>query len=589
MKKHYIQLGPGVRMDIDVLVRTRLLVQANSGGGKSYTIRRILEQSHGYIQQIVLDVEGEFHTLRDKFDYIYASAGRGGDCFVTVHAAELMARRFLELKISAIVDIYEMKARDRVLFVKNFLDALVNAPKELWHPVLIVVDEAHVFCPEKGEAVSASAVIDLMTRGRKRGFCGMLATQRLSKLHKDAAAEANNKLIGRSSLDVDMKRAGDELGFRTRAELLSLRALKAGEFYAFGPAVSDNVERVRIGPVETHHPEPGKAETHVAAPRETVQKILAQISDLPAEAAEEARTVSELQRRVRELESQVKRGTFHVEAGMDEIAVSVDGKQKTFYSPERVEKVAADAREKARTAFAQETERQNAHTLRTVAELDGIFAKASAKMAELRQSLAPGEAPLKVSVPERQVSTNVVAVPRPRPEPAARPKATSNGHLPGPEQRILDGIAWVMTAGLAQPHNEIVAFAAGYRPTSSSYTNPRGSLKSKGLIDYPAANKVALTTEGAAQAHHPDSPVSAEELQKRVLDKLPGPESKILRALIAAYPNEMSNEDCAAESGYSANSSSYTNPRGSLRSLGLIDYPRPGEVKACAFLFLKQP
>jgi hypothetical protein len=42
-----------------------------------------------------------------------------------------------------------------------------------------------------------------MSQGRKRGFAGIIATQRLSKLHKDAAAEANNVIIGRTWLDAD--------------------------------------------------------------------------------------------------------------------------------------------------------------------------------------------------------------------------------------------------------------------------------------------------------------------------------------------------------------------------------------------------
>src|SRR5689334_16314253 len=34
-----------------VSLDTRLLIQANSGGGKSWLIRRLLEQSHGKVQQ----------------------------------------------------------------------------------------------------------------------------------------------------------------------------------------------------------------------------------------------------------------------------------------------------------------------------------------------------------------------------------------------------------------------------------------------------------------------------------------------------------------------------------------------------------
>jgi DNA helicase HerA-like ATPase len=56
-------------VDLDRLLDTRLLVQANSGAGKSWGLRRILEQTHGAVQQFVIDPEGEFPTLREKFDY----------------------------------------------------------------------------------------------------------------------------------------------------------------------------------------------------------------------------------------------------------------------------------------------------------------------------------------------------------------------------------------------------------------------------------------------------------------------------------------------------------------------------------------
>ncbi|KKL76705.1 hypothetical protein LCGC14_2042260, partial [marine sediment metagenome] len=36
-----------VKIDLVKLISTRLLIQANSGGGKSWLIRRLLEQSHG--------------------------------------------------------------------------------------------------------------------------------------------------------------------------------------------------------------------------------------------------------------------------------------------------------------------------------------------------------------------------------------------------------------------------------------------------------------------------------------------------------------------------------------------------------------
>src|SRR2546425_11450362 len=231
-----ISLNQTVNIDLPTLLDTRLLVQANSGGGKSWLIRRLLEQSHGKVQQIVIDLEGEFATLREKYDYVLA--GKEGDTPADPRSAGLLAKKLLELNVSAIIDLYELHLQERKLFVRLFLESMINAPKQLWHPCFVVIDEAHKFCPEKEQSEASSAVIDLATLGRKRGYCAILATQRLSKLHKDAAAECNNKLIGRTTLDVDMKRASEELGFTTKEQALTLRELQAGEFFAFGPAIS---------------------------------------------------------------------------------------------------------------------------------------------------------------------------------------------------------------------------------------------------------------------------------------------------------------------------------------------------------------
>lgn len=77
--------GTPVRLDIDQLLRTRLLIQANSGGGKSYALRKFLEETHGKVQHLVIDPEGEFSTLRERFDYVLV--GKGGDIHADVRTA----------------------------------------------------------------------------------------------------------------------------------------------------------------------------------------------------------------------------------------------------------------------------------------------------------------------------------------------------------------------------------------------------------------------------------------------------------------------------------------------------------------------
>ena len=55
--------GKSVHVDLEELLATRLLVQGNSGSGKSYLLRRLMERSAGQVQQIVIDPEGDFVTL----------------------------------------------------------------------------------------------------------------------------------------------------------------------------------------------------------------------------------------------------------------------------------------------------------------------------------------------------------------------------------------------------------------------------------------------------------------------------------------------------------------------------------------------
>src|SRR3546814_8561292 len=95
----------------------------------------------------------------------------------------------------------------------------------------------------------------LMCRGRERGRAGIIATQRLSKLDKNVAAEASNFLLGRTFLDIDINRAADLLGM-SRPDGEQVRNLARGEFLGLGPAIARRPLKITVGSVMTA----GKAE-----------------------------------------------------------------------------------------------------------------------------------------------------------------------------------------------------------------------------------------------------------------------------------------------------------------------------------------
>ncbi len=321
-----------IRTNLPILVDSRMLLCANSGGGKSYVIRKLLEEAGSQIMSIVLDVEGEFKTLREKYDFLLI--GPTGDLPVSIKAAPLLPRKLLELNVSTIIDMSDLKMHERIQYVKKFLEALMELPRECWKPCLVIVDEAHMYCGQQEKQDSTHAVIDLMTRGRKRGLCGILATQRIAKLHKDAAAEANNYMVGRTGLDVDMRRASEILGFASRDDMLRLRDLEPGDFYCFGPAISRSVLKAKVAAVKTTHPRVGMdLKGRVTPPTERVKSILAKLGDLAKEAEEKAaRTTEERRQRIRELERQAK--APQIDSGQIEAAErrGYDKAQKAYES-----------------------------------------------------------------------------------------------------------------------------------------------------------------------------------------------------------------------------------------------------------------
>src|SRR6201988_3100992 len=66
--------GAPASLDLEELLATRLLVQGNSGSGKSHLLRRLLEQSAPWVQQTIIDPEGDFVTLAGHFGHLVIDA-----------------------------------------------------------------------------------------------------------------------------------------------------------------------------------------------------------------------------------------------------------------------------------------------------------------------------------------------------------------------------------------------------------------------------------------------------------------------------------------------------------------------------------
>src|ERR1700752_3050344 len=245
--------GAPAGLDLEELLATRLLVQGNSGSGKSHLLRRLLEQSSPWVQQTVIDPEGDFVTLAEQFGHLVIDAEEH-----TERGLQVAGERVRIHRVSTVLNLEGLDAGNQMRRAAAVLGGLFEVERDHWYPMLVVVDEAQLFAPavagevsDEARKLSLGAMTNLMCRGRKRGLAGVIATQRLSKLAKKVAAEAANFLMGRTFLDIDMGGAAGLLGMERR-QADAFRDLQRGQFMALGSALSRRPISVQIGPTDTH-------------------------------------------------------------------------------------------------------------------------------------------------------------------------------------------------------------------------------------------------------------------------------------------------------------------------------------------------
>jgi DNA helicase HerA-like ATPase len=133
--------GQRALFDLEELLATRLLVQGNSGSGKSHLLRRLLEQSAPWVQQCVIDPEGDFVTLADAFGHVVIDAAQVERELATI------ADRVRRHRVSVVFNLEGLEVDKQMRAAALFLNGLFEAERDLWYPMLMVVDEAQLFAP----------------------------------------------------------------------------------------------------------------------------------------------------------------------------------------------------------------------------------------------------------------------------------------------------------------------------------------------------------------------------------------------------------------------------------------------------------
>jgi uncharacterized protein len=571
-------------------------------------MRRLMEQFFGYIQQIVIDPEGEFASLREKFAFVLASAERDddgklvGDIEADPNTADALALMTLKTRASIIIDISELSVPNRQRYVARFVEALINAPRDLWHPLIVWVDEAHDYAPESGhghkaptdEESSLNALRDLSSKGRKRGFCAILSTQRLAKFSKDVAAELKNYMIGNTNLDIDQSRASEILGFTSGKEgqkqTHDLRFLEPGTFWASGPIFSSELKQVKVGPVLTHHPEAEEAgRVYIPPPTpEEVKPALAEFATIPEVKRRKLDELRELRTRDREHLNMIQ--SLNAKLRNAELRLS-----EGAISPDKLREVQEEyfSRGQAKTIseYNQTFTQMSDTIVRTRTALAGVGSEAQAIKGITDKFLAE-KVPDFPKVAKLQLTDfpKVVRVPTPMPAVPkieniveVGPDVVEDDHLKAGVLKMLGATAmfYPNPADIQQ-----VAAFSGFAQGSSTWRDYLSQLKSRGLV-IQSGDSLTATQAGIDRlgGKIPKLPTDADSMYDLWAPKMKAGNAKMLKILMDAYPSTLSKEALGEQSGFPSAGSTFRDYFGRLRGMKLVEVDSAtGEVRASKFL-----
>ena len=465
-------------------------------------------------------------------------ASNGGDLDITAETTGAPVRALVKAGANIVLDLSEFTLGERDAVCAAAIQTLMALPRNEWRHLLVVVDEAHTLAPEGvGQSASLTALIDLATRGRKRGFGLVAVTQRIALLNKSLLAMCSNRIVGLTTLGTDMKRAGEELGFNTR-ERSVLKSLAVGEFFAVGPAISHEVLRVKSGPVKSTHPAPGQLTSTPPPASEALAQVIRGLRDTTVDEA-------------------------HVEP-VTKIPLEV-GVSKS------------EVQRRVALAVAEATEPLE----QRVAELESFCRRYADEIGGLLGDL---ESKVPATPPK---SNGLIPEPFPvvLPEQVLQPLETD---LPKPQQRILQALAGTEQLGVSALERQTAAVLSGQSPRSSAFSAHVASLSTAGLIGYPREGFVGLTEAGRRLVPTPEQPTTLEELHRRWNTYLKPYEAALLVPLLECHPWPLSREQLGKLAERSPTSSAFSDALASLKSLGLVEYPAKGRVKATDLLFPRQ-
>jgi len=489
------------------------LIAGKRGSGKTNTAKRLVEQIHrAKVPFGVLDPvdvwwglkAGATGTRVGGLDEIYIFGGNGkhADYPLAPTGGALMADLFVDYRISAVMELREWSGADRARFVAAFAHRLLERNTE---PFLLVAEEAHDLMPQQPqgeEKVSLGAMLRLLKLGRSGGIGLLELTQRLAALNKTATTQADVLVMHRTTGPQDRKALNDWIQEHHSSDeersafLKALPELKTGEAFVWAPDFPEDkplgLERVRILECETFnsHATPKIGEKRVE-PKELTKVDLDRLAKAMSAAVEKAKAEdpAELRRVIATLRAELKGAQKsaplpRVETEIVEKAVLKDGQVSRLEKiVDRLNTISGtwNGTSSQLTAIAMEIESALSAVSSTLVGGPRVAGPHGHGPVDGTAVRAGVRAPLNGAGSPTQGARTSVGAHTDRPAAPAgvlrnatpsTPARITDG-VSGPQQRMLDALAWLDSVAAPGAKWSVLAFLSKQSPKSSGLREER--------------------------------------------------------------------------------------------------------------------
>jgi len=530
------------------------------GGGKTYAAGKVVEVLlEEDAQVVILDPVGNWYGLRMAADgkgkgfNIPIFGGQHGDIPLQPDSGALIADLIVDKNIPAVIDVSEFRKHQRKTFVTDFAEQLFHRKKSKRTPLLLVLEEAQVFAPQrisKGEERMLGAIEDIVRLGRNYGIGAAMISQRPQSINKEVLNQVECLLVFQINGSHERKAIEAwivDKGLDVAEMVRELPSLSIGEAFVWSPQWLKVLKKIKISKKKTYDgSSTPKIGDKVTAPKTLTAVDLAEIKQAMESTIEKAKAddPKELRKQIKKLELALNKAQ-NLQPEINNVDVPVFSDEDRRY----IAGMVAKCRE---------------HT----DEVTGLLERFNDKLHPINI--------LNRVPPQRMPVKNQVHVSFPKP-------VSENSEVTKPQQKILNAIAHLNSLGVAVPKKGTVAVLAGASPKSSAYTNNLSRLRVLGFINYAQNKCAALTETGRLLSDNRSDYGSIQDAWFSILSQ---PQQNILKVIIGAHPDSISKSDVAELAGASFTSSAFTNNLSRLRaSYGVIDYPEPGYVIATDLLF----